>query len=69
MTQKQRQVYDYIVRFKEVNGYSPTIREIAKGVNTKSLYYVKEILETLKDDGIITYLENKPRTIRVLKFL
>ena len=69
MTYKQRMVYDYIVRFKEVNGYSPSIREIANGCNTKSLHYIKEILETLQDDGIISYLENKPRTIRVLKFL
>lgn len=69
MTAKQKQVYEYIVRFKEVNGYSPTIREIAKGCNTKSLHYIKEILGTLQDDGIICYLENKPRTIRVLKFL
>lgn len=69
MTGKQKQVYEYIVRFKEVNGYSPTIREIANGCNTKSLHYIKEILATLQDDGIISYLENKPRTIRVLKFL
>lgn len=69
MTGKQKQVYDYIVRFKEVNGYSPTIREIANGCNTKSLHYIKEVLGTLQDDGYISFLDNKPRTIRVLKFL
>lgn len=68
MKEREKQVLDYIIKFKTINGYSPTIREIANGLNTKSLSYVSESLERLSELGAINYQKNKPRTIRVLKF-
>lgn len=68
MKANQKLVYDYIYNFKSVNGYSPTVREIAKGLNTKSNTWVYEILQELKDLGYITYKKNTPRTIVILKF-
>lgn len=68
MTEREKDVMAYIIRFKEVNGYSPTVQEIANGINTKSTTHVREMLADLKDKHFITYKEKSPRTIRVLKF-
>lgn len=68
MTEKEKEVLDYIVNFKQVNGYSPSILEIAKGVNTKSTPHIREMLADLREKGFITYKDNKSRTICVLRF-
>ena len=69
ITERERDLLEYVTRFKEVNGYSPTIKEIQIGINTKSCHHINSMLEDLKDKGYLTYKENKPRTIRVLKFI
>lgn len=68
LTKKQKEVLAYITRFKEVNGYSPSIREIASGTFTGATP-VHTILEELKDKGYIDYKPKQPRTIRVIKFI
>lgn len=68
MTPKEKDVFNYIIEFKKINSFSPTIREIADGVNTKSTTHVKEILERLRERGYIKFIDKKPRTIVVLKF-
>ena len=67
MTAKEIDVYNYIVFFKTVNGYSPTVREIAGGVNTKSISHIYSCLEHLADKGLLKYNPRKPRTIVLLK--
>ena len=67
MTAKEIDVYNYIVFFKTVNGYSPTVREIADGVNTKSIPHIYSCIEHLADKGILHYNSKKPRTIVILK--
>lgn len=68
MRARQEDVLKYIIKFKEVNGFSPTIREIAQGLNTKSIYHVQTMIEELQDMGYIKYQHGKQRTIVVLKF-
>lgn len=68
MTVREREVFDYIVSFKTVNQYSPTIREIADGIHTASLTSVKEILERLRERNIISFHDKKPRTIVIKQF-
>lgn len=58
----------YIINFKQTNGYSPTLKEIGRGINTKSNRQVHEIMSTLRAKEYINFLDKKPRTIRVLKF-
>lgn len=69
ITEKEKEILKYIIQFKSVNGYSPSVREIAQGVNTKSLNHVYSALEDLKVKEYITFKEKKSRTINVLKFL
>lgn len=68
MTDKEREVLSYIISFKLVNGFSPTIREIAAGTFTNNSTYICEILERLMDKGYIEYLKSKSRTICVIRF-
>ena len=69
ITEKEKEILKYIIQFKSVNGYSPSVREIAQGVNTKSLNHVYSALEDLRVKEYITFKEKKTRTINVLQFL
>ena len=69
LTEREKDVLRYITRFKEVNGYSPNVREIAAGINTHSLNHVQTMLEQLKDKGYISYKPKSSRTINVIKFI
>lgn len=68
MTYREKEVLEFIIQFKTINQYSPTIREIADGIHTASLTCVKNILERLREKGFIKFEENKPRTIVVTRF-
>ena len=68
LTEREKEVLDYIIEFKKVNGYSPSIREISRGINTKSIYHVNRMLEHLKEYGYITFKPKSSRTIKVIKF-
>lgn len=68
LTARERDIYDYIKEYKQVNGYSPSWEEIAKGVNT-SKSFVSTVLGNLEDKGIIMCNPKKYRSIRILKFI
>ena len=68
MTLKEKEVLQYIILFKTVNQYAPSIREICEGVHCSNIGTIKEILERLREDNYITYQDRKPRTIVVKQF-
>jgi repressor LexA len=57
----------FISIFIDINGFSPTVREIAHGVRLRSTHMVWIRLSSLKRKGYITWLPASPRTIRILK--
>ena len=69
MKYREKIILEYIIKFKQVNQYSPSVKEIMQGINSRSFSYVTEGLENLKADGYITYKEKSARTIKVLKFI
>lgn len=69
LTEREKETLKYIIEFKKTNGYSPTVREIAKGINTKSTTHVRSMLAHLKDLEYITEKPKSPRTINVIKFI
>lgn len=69
MTAREQDLYNYIVEFKKINGYAPTVREMCTGINTKSTRHVVLMLEHLEDEGFIKVHPNKQRAIRVIKFI
>lgn len=63
---KEKKVFCFIKTFLEKNGYSPSFREIA-GEFHCSVSTVHRILHALKDDGIISFEDDKNRTITIIK--
>ena len=68
MTPRERETLNFIIEFKKTNGYSPSVCEIAHGINTSSTTHVREMLARLEESGYITYKKHQPRTINVIKF-
>jgi len=53
MTDRQKKFMDFIENFISNNGYSPSIREIAKGMGLASTASVKKMLDRLSDGGFL----------------
>ena len=66
ITNRQLEVLDFIKRSIAKNGYAPTVREIAAGLNVKSPATIQEHLQSLVLNGVITMDKRKSRTIEVL---
>ena len=69
LTIRETELLEYIIKFKQTNGFSPTIREMAKGINTKSLNHINNMIYSLQDKGYISLKEKRPRTIVIKKFI
>ena len=65
LTDKQQQIYDYIVSFQADHGYPPSVREIGEAVGLKSPSTVHFHLKGLEEKGLIIKAEGKTRAITV----
>ncbi len=63
--EKLTRVMDYIRKFTEENGYTPSVREIGKECGIKSTATVHSYLERLKTRGLLTKAENKKRSMTI----
>src|SRR3989338_117975 len=63
---RQRQIVDYIAQYIQMNGYSPTLQDIAEAIGVHSLATVHEHLEALVKKGIIKKYEGAVRGIELL---
>lgn len=70
LTPRQNDLLDFIIKFKQVNGYSPTTREMRLGINTKSKSHIEQMLDTLEDENYIKIKRRKGATnvIKICKF-
>ncbi|MCI8498753.1 MAG: hypothetical protein HFG33_05120 [Bacilli bacterium] len=66
MTSRQFEVLEYIKKFIAVKGYSPTVREIAQGLNFKSPSSAQDHIKKLEMSGLIKIDAKKSRTIELL---
>lgn len=64
LTERQRQVYDFIQDRIRDWGYPPTIREIGEHLGIKSTNGVADHLKALKRKGYLTQQDMKSRTLR-----
>ncbi len=60
-TQRQQQVYDFIARYQQKNGYAPTLQEIAAHLNVRGNLGVIRHLTALEKKG---YLRRTPGSSR-----
>lgn len=66
LTNKQKEVYDFICFFRKENGIPPTIREISLGTYTSDAY-ASVCLQALETEGYIKREKGKRRNIVVLR--
>lgn len=60
------QIVDYIRGYIREHGYSPSLREIGDAIGVKSVGSVKYRMNSLKEKGLVTFADRKPRTIKVI---
>ena len=66
ITDKQREILEYIKKEILNRGYPPTVRDICEAVNLKSTSSVHSHLETLEKNGYIRRDPTKPRAIEIV---
>ena len=66
ITDKQREILEYIKEMILKKGYPPAVREICEAVHLKSTSSVHSHLESLEKNGYIRRDPTKPRTIEIL---
>ena len=65
--EKLTRVMDYIRKFTEENGYTPSVREIGNACGIKSTATVHNYIERLQEKGYLTKTDNKKRSVSVGK--
>lgn len=66
ITDKQREILEYIKKEILNKGYPPTVRDICEAVRLKSTSSVHSHLETLEKNGYIRRDPTKPRAIEIV---
>jgi repressor LexA len=66
LSQRQKEVFDYIEAYRQKRDISPTFREIADGVGL-SLATTMIHIQNLRDKGCITWEPKSPRSIHLIK--
>ena len=66
ISDKQREILEYIKKEILNKGYPPTVRDICEAVHLKSTSSVHSHLETLEKNGFIRRDPTKPRAIEII---
>ncbi len=67
LTRRQKEMYDFLGRFVENHGYSPSFEEIAEGMNLSSLATVHKHISNLEAKGLLKRDYNRARSIDLVK--
>ena len=66
LTDRQREIYDYLARYVDDHGYPPTVREIGEAVGLASPSTVHAHLANLERAGLIKRDPTKPRAVELV---
>jgi repressor LexA len=66
ITRRQKEILDYLRKFLDQRGYSPTLEEIADHFSLASLNGVYKHLRALEERGFIRRLTNQARSIQLV---
>lgn len=66
LSERHRKIMEYLTKFQNSNGYSPSIRQIGDSINVKSTSLVDYYLNQLQQMGYIDREDRISRSIRVL---
>lgn len=67
LTQRQREVYEFVVRYADDHGYPPTVREIGEAVGLASPSTVHAHLANLERAGYLRRDPTKPRALELTR--
>jgi repressor LexA len=67
LTQRQREVYEFVVSYVDSHGYPPTVREIGEAVGLASPSTVHSHLANLERAGYLRRDPTKPRALELTK--
>ncbi|HEY8081186.1 MAG TPA: transcriptional repressor LexA [Acidimicrobiales bacterium] len=65
LTEKRRQILDFIISFQRDHGYPPSVREIGRSVGLASSATVHDHIDRLAEGGFLVKDPTKPRALRV----
>jgi len=63
LTKRQKQVLDFIVSFKEKNGFAPSLEEIKKYLRLSSVSTAHFHVKKLQENGYLQKEDNQPRAV------
>ncbi len=66
LTRRQREIYEYIKKFIDANGYAPSITEIGKHFRLTSPATVHKHLQNIAQKGLIKRSWNRSRAIEIV---
>jgi repressor LexA len=66
LTKRQQEIFDFIKRYCEQNGYPPTVRDIGRAVGLASSSTVHAHLANLEKLGLLRRDPTKPRAMELL---
>jgi repressor LexA len=66
LTDRQREIYDYLTSYVDNHGYPPTVREIGEAVGLASPSTVHAHLANLERAGLIKRDPTKPRAVELV---
>jgi repressor LexA len=67
LSERHRKILEFLSRFQDKHGYSPSIRQIGDSINVKSTSLVDYYLNQLQEMGYIDRTDRISRSIRVLQ--
>lgn len=67
LSERHRKIMEFLTKFQESNGYSPSIRQIGDSISVKSTSLVDYYLNQLHEMGYIDREDRISRSIRVLQ--
>lgn len=68
MTEKDYELYIFLINYFKQNGYAPSYREISEGIGNKPISEVRRKLHRLQDIGKIEVKEGQSRAIRLVGY-
>ena len=66
LTDRQREIWDFVVRYVDEHGYPPTVREIGEAVGLASPSTVHAHLANLERAGLLKRDPTKPRALELV---
>ncbi len=67
LTQRQKQIYEFVKKYIRKNDYAPSLEEIKKNFKLKSVSTIHEHIETLQTKGFLEKTDNQARAINIFE--